>query len=111
MLIYRTLSPSTDIKPDNILITIPESKKKEYLEQRYTTAQSKVDTTPSLPGSSLPIVLSRRIVPFPYDEVQNTFTLEPDFEMQLADFGTGEQGRFNAQSLGMSSVFFMQRRW
>lgn len=43
-------------------------------------------------GSSLPIVLSRRIIPFPYDEAENTYTLEPDFEIQLADFGTGEQG-------------------
>jgi hypothetical protein len=44
-----------------------------------------------MPASSPPVVLSRPIIPFSSDELQNENRLLSNYKFQLTDFGTGEQ--------------------
>jgi len=80
------LTAPKDLKPDNILITLPNEAE---AIQRYTTGVS--ETLPTISNTSTPIVLSRPIIPFSSDEPRNANYLPSDFEIQLSDFGTGEQ--------------------
>ncbi|KAF8963317.1 kinase-like domain-containing protein [Flammula alnicola] len=74
----------TDLKPDNILITLPNA---EEAIQRHTTGVSESEALPAMPDSSPPVVLSRPIVPFSSDELQNASNLS-NYEIKLTDFGT-----------------------
>jgi serine/threonine-protein kinase SRPK3 len=87
-----SLTPShavpKDLKPDNILIKLPNAAK---AIQRYTSGVSEPEAMPTMPDSSIPVVLSRPIIPFSSDEPQNANYLPSNCEVQLTDFGTGKQ--------------------
>ena len=44
-----------------------------------------------MPESSPPVVLSRPIIPFSLDDLQNANHIQSNYEIRLTDFGTGEQ--------------------
>jgi len=75
----------TDLKPDNILITLPNTE--EALE-RYITEVSESEAVPPMPESCPPVVLSRPIIPFSLDDLQNAKHIQSNYEIQLTDFGT-----------------------
>ena len=60
--------------------------------QRYTTGVlAELEALSTMPASSPPVVLSRPIIPFSSDELQNDDHLLSNYKFQLTDFGTGEQ--------------------
>ena len=82
-----------DLKPDNILITLPDA---EETIRRYTAEASQSEQTGGLATvteSSLPLILSRPIIPFNPDDLQNINSIQSKYKIQLTDFGTGKQRR------------------
>jgi serine/threonine protein kinase len=80
-----------DLKPDNFLISLPDA---EEAVQRYIDGVSKSEELPTTPNNSSPsVVLSRPIDPFTPNDLQNPNYLS-NYNIQLTDFGTGEQPLF-----------------
>jgi serine/threonine-protein kinase SRPK3 len=83
MFCHRALTAPEDLKPDNILITLPNA---EEAIQRHTTGlltSAKQEMSDSFP----PVVLSQPIIP---DNLLNANDLSSSLEIQLTDFGTGD---------------------
>ena len=83
-----TLVAPKDLKPNNILITLPNA---EEALQRYTVEVSESEALPPMPVSSPPVILSRPIMPLSLDDLQNANHIQSNYEIQLTDFGTGER--------------------
>lgn len=76
-----------DLKPSNILITLPNA---DSVIQRYITEVSGSDKSLPMPKSSTPVTLSHPLISFSFDDLQNVNGMPPNCEIQLTDFGTGE---------------------
>lgn len=82
---HRALTQAApeDLKPDNILITLPNA---EEAIQRHTTGLL-ASAKQAVPDSFPPVVLSQPIIP---DNLLNANDLSSNLEIQLTDFGTGD---------------------
>lgn len=81
-----------DLKPDNILIALPDAEEtiRQYTAQASQSEQPGGVAAAAVRESSLPLILSRPIIPFSPDDLRSENYLKNNFEVQLTDFGTGE---------------------